>query len=67
MLERISNQFGENLQQITLQTQCHWGPRILDRVTRFVDVDIEDLFARDGPERRLRAKRGHQPAPVRRD
>ena len=48
-------------QQIALQTQRQWRLGILNRVTRFVDVDVEYLLTCDRLEHRLGSKRGDQP------
>lgn len=52
---------GKYSQQVALQTQRHWRLGILNRVTRFVDIDVEYLLACDSPERGLGSERGHQP------
>lgn len=52
----------DHLQQIALKPQGHWRIRRYDRLARFCDVNIEDGFARDFLESRLRTESCDEPS-----
>jgi hypothetical protein len=56
---------NDNIQQVPLEAQSHWCFGILNRIARFMDINVQDRLTRNGFERRLGAKRGNQPASVR--
>jgi hypothetical protein len=49
------------IQEVALETQCHWRGRILDGFACFGDIDIKDRFTGDFLQGRFRAQRCDKP------